>query len=285
MNCETYQSELEDLLYGELSDARAAQLRAHFAACRGCAGVRDKLEREHEIFSQFYEQSAIDPGAEMWDAIRTRIPPAPAPQKEASELSGGWWKSPAGGGALGWLLRPSVIRQAAFALVLIALSAAITTMVLKRERNEKKNQAQTTVTPTRLPSLIPPPPPVSTPAPVIARNEPRQNELRGPAPKARKVEPPARALTDQEKLNQQIARAEREYQSAIKLLDSAIAKRKDLLDPDQVKQFEISLALIDTSIAASRRALRDRPDDPSASQFLLAAYARKVELMQDIAMR
>ncbi len=45
------------------------------------------------------------------------------------------------------------------------------------------------------------------------------------------------------------------------------------------------LTLIDDSINASRRALRERPDDPAAGQFLLAAYAKKLDLMQDIAMK
>jgi hypothetical protein len=86
-------------------------------------------------------------------------------------------------------------------------------------------------------------------------------------------------------MNQQIARAGREYQKAIKMLDQAIAKRRDSLDPALVKQYETSLALIDKSIAESRQALRERPDDPTAGQFLLAAYAKKLELMQDIAIQ
>ena len=86
-------------------------------------------------------------------------------------------------------------------------------------------------------------------------------------------------------INQQIARAEREYQGAIRLLDQAIARRRDSLDSNVIRQYESSLALIDDSIAQSRRALRAKPDDVTAGQFLLAAYAKKIELMQDIAMR
>jgi hypothetical protein len=115
-----------------------------------------------------------------------------------------------------------------------------------------------------------------------------------PSPKrspevVRRVAPPARRLSDQglinQQIGQQIARAEREYRNAIRLLDSAIAKRKEVFEPELIKQYESSLALIDSSIAASRRALRERPNDLAAGQFLLAAYARKVELMQDFSMR
>jgi glycerol-3-phosphate cytidylyltransferase-like family protein len=86
-------------------------------------------------------------------------------------------------------------------------------------------------------------------------------------------------------MNRQIARAEREYQKAIRMVDQAIAKQRDRLDPELIKQYESSLALLNDSIAASRRALRERPDDPIAGQFLLAAYAKKLDLMQDIAMK
>ena len=80
-----------------------------------------------------------------------------------------------------------------------------------------------------------------------------------------------------------IARAEREYQSAIKLLDRVIARNRDKFAPGLLNQYESSLALIDKSIADSRRALRERPSDAAGGQFLLAAYAKKLELMQEIA--
>jgi hypothetical protein len=69
------------------------------------------------------------------------------------------------------------------------------------------------------------------------------------------------------------------------MLDRAIAKRKDSLDASAFAQYEASLALIDESIERSRVALRGRVGDPAAGQFLLAAYARKVELMQEIALQ
>ena len=105
--------------------------------------------------------------------------------------------------------------------------------------------------------------------------------------KASKIEtkPVPAKLTEDEVLSQQIAKATREYQSAIHLLERTIAKRKTQLDEGTVKQFESSLAMIDASIASSRTALRTHPNDPTAARFLLAAYSKKVELMQEIAMR
>jgi Putative zinc-finger len=304
MNCERCKNELEDFLYGELGEERAAGVRAHLADCAVCAALRDEIEQENEIFGRFYEQTSIEPAAEMWDAIRARIN---SEARERAQIDRGAW-SPAfrpldsGGlkaglqalfrmaraGAFGRLLAPATLRQAAFAALLVALSVAATTIYLKlgdkgaekfaikSEEPAPTQPPQHGVTPTPSPSVD------------FARDVEKPNNgalaTNGVKPPVDRAAPP-RKLTDQELMNRQIARAEREYQKAIRLLDQAIAKQRDRLDPALIKQYESSLALIDDSINASRRAMRERPDDPTAGQFLLAAYAKKLDLMQDIAMK
>jgi anti-sigma factor RsiW len=280
MNCELCRSELEDLLYGELSESRASEIRAHLAGCGACASARDELERENELFARYYEKTAIDPSAEMWEAIRERIRAEAVPSRKQE----GWFSGLAGSGAFAWLFRPSILRQAAFSLLLIALTVAVTTWVLKRgqdENGENRKDVNRIVENRKTPAPSQPPQSDATPLPAPS---PKRSPEAGPR-SAR----PARRLSNQGLINkqigQQIARAEREYRNAIRLLDSAIAKRKEGFDPELIRQYESSLALIDSSIAASRRALRERPNDLAAGQFLLAAYARKVELMQDFSMR
>jgi len=304
MNCERCKNELEDFLYDELGEARGAEVRAHLADCAVCADLRDEIERENEIFGRFYEQTSIEPAAEMWGAIRARIN---SEARERARIDRGAW-SPAfrpldsGGlkaglqalfrraraGTFGRLLAPATLRQAAFAALLVALSVTATTIYLKLGDDGAKNSArkgeetapsrppQQSVTPTPAPSID------------IARSGEKPNNglsaTKDAKPPVDRAAPP-RQLTDQELMNRQIARAEREYQKAIRMLDQAIAKQRDRLDPALIKQYESSLALIDDSINASRRALRERPDDPAAGQFLLAAYAKKLDLMQDIAMK
>jgi anti-sigma factor RsiW len=304
MNCERCKNELEDFLYGELGEALTAEVRAHLADCAVCAALRDEIERENEIFGQFYEQTSIEPAAEMWEAIRSRIN---SEARERAQIDGGAW-SPAfrppdsGGlkarldalfqmmraGAFGRLLAPAMLRQAAFAAILVALSVAATTIYLKlgekgaRDLANKGREAAPTQPPR--PGVTPTPPPS-----VEVVRDGGKPKAGAPTPKGAKPPiiqaAPPRQLTDQELMNRQIARAEREYQKAIRLLDQAIAKQRDRLDPALIKQYESSLALIDDSIDASRRAFRERPDDPIAGQFLLAAYAKKLDLMQDIAMK
>jgi hypothetical protein len=304
MNCERCKNELEDFLYVELDEARAAEVRAHLADCAVCAALRDEIERENEIFGRFYEQTSIEPAAEMWEAIRARVN---SEARERAQIDRGAW-SPAfrpldsGGlkaglqalfrmaraGAFGRLLAPAMLRQAAFAALLVALSVAATTIYLKFGENDLNKVANKggEAAPTRPPQQSVTP----TPAPSIdvGRDGRKPNNAalatNGEKPPVDRAAPPRR-LTDQELMNRQIARAEREYQKAIRLLDLAIAKQRDRLDPAMIKQYESSLASIDNSINASRRALHERPDDPTAGQFLLAAYAKKLDLMQDIAMK
>src|SRR5262249_25758590 len=242
MNCERCKNELEDFLYGELGEARAAEVRAHLGDCAVCAALRDEIERENELFGRFYEQTSIEPSAEMWEAIRARI------NREARELAqigrGAWspaFRRPEFGslkaglhalfrrarsGAFGRLLAPATLRQAAFAALLIGLSVAATTIYLKLMENGAKkdvvNKGEKTVP-------APPPQQVATPSPSpsvnIAGAGPNNGApmLNGVQPQINRVAPPRR-LTDQELMNRQIARAEREYQKAIILLDQAIAK-------------------------------------------------------------
>jgi Putative zinc-finger len=284
MSCEFCRSELEDFLYGELSESRASEIRAHLAGCGACASARDDLERENELFARYYEQTASEPSAAMWEAIRERIRVEALPSYERED-AGGWFSGLAASGAFAWLFRPSILRQAAFSLLLIALTVAVTTWVLKRGKDGDR-AGDRIVEKKETPAPSQSPPDTTTPLPVPSPTMPSPKRSREAI---RRVVPPVKRISDQELINQQIgqqiARAEREYRSAIRLLDSAIAKRKEGFDPELIRQYESSLALIDSSIAASRRALRERPNDLAAGQFLLAAYARKVELMQDFSMR
>lgn len=280
MNCERCQNELEDFLYGELSERLTGEVREHLAGCAECAELRSELEREGELFAQFYEQTAIDPSTEMWQVIRARIEAEPERGVLIEEKTR-WWQSLAG-----WLLAPAMIRQVALALLLVAISVTATVFLMRRDDGDQKLAGQTKPAnemPT--PDIMNTPNPTPSPSLELANAQP---DKLSPPPSAnqRQIKPvQTKPLSDQELLARQLAKAEREYRSAIRLLNSAIAKRKETIEPEVFRQYESSLALIDSSILQSKRALREQPNDLAAGQFLLAAYARKVELMQDIAMQ
>ncbi|MBX3277437.1 MAG: zf-HC2 domain-containing protein [Acidobacteria bacterium] len=271
MNCERMQPELEELFYGELDARRALELRAHLSGCEECRGFEAALAREMEVYSRYPE---VEPSAAMWDAIRERIhteESTPSPEYRSR------WSFSL---LAGWLLQPAVLRQAAGALALIVLSVSATIYFTSR-RDGGNLRTGVQPSPVADPASTPAPDPVQVPAPDAAGTSALLAAGR-PAP----VRPAkAKQLTDDEMIRVQVGRAEREYAGAIRLLDRAIAERKQQLDAGVIAQYESSLALIDDSIAKSRRAMRQDPGDPAARQFLLAAYARKVELMQEIALR
>jgi hypothetical protein len=291
MNCEKYQNQLEDFLYGELAERDAVALRSHLAGCPDCTALRADLERENEVFAQFYEQTQLEPSGELWRSIQAAIETSPRREPEPESARGnllGWLFRPMvlrqAGNLLGWLFRPMVLRQAAFALALIAVTVAATMYFMRRGEDPQERIAGRDVIPSPAPTTPAPSPqsPVQSPttAPSIDRAAPGNVNTTGREPRR-----PAPVLSEQQLIEKQIARAAQEYKSAIRLLDTAIAKRRDTLDPVVLREYQASLALIDDSIAQSRRALTQRPNDINAGQFLLTAYAKKVELMQDLAMR
>jgi hypothetical protein len=73
--------------------------------------------------------------------------------------------------------------------------------------------------------------------------------------------------------------AESYYQKAIKSLSEAFTAGKGTLDPQVVELFDRNLSVIDATIQACRRAVLEEPDDLEARSYLLAAYTRKVTLL------
>jgi len=73
--------------------------------------------------------------------------------------------------------------------------------------------------------------------------------------------------------------AERYYQQAITSLNQAFAAGKGALAPEVVELFERNLLVIDATIQACRGAVLAEPDDLEARNYLLAAYTKKVTLL------
>lgn len=73
--------------------------------------------------------------------------------------------------------------------------------------------------------------------------------------------------------------AERHYQMAIASLGEAFAAGKAGLPAEVVDLLEGNLSVVDATIEACRRAVVAEPDDLEARSYLLAAYTRKVTLL------
>lgn len=282
-NCEEFQVRLEDFIAGELETAQAASVRAHLSSCAECRQFQALIERENEAYANFYAQTSMEPSSEMWATISNRIGSETSGSTSTRTILDGREKR----SFIDWFRTPSFVRQFAAAAALVLISVFLTWFIVSRaSRPDGGSQLATNVTPT----------PVSTSTPLaISTPKPEENKTTiagGSVDKAPTRSKPATRpatalapLTEDQQIQQQIARTEGEYLKAIRLLDRAIVKRKDTLDADTMAQYKSSLALIDDSIDKSRAALRKQPGDLAAGQFLLAAYARKVDLMQEIAIK
>lgn len=101
------------------------------------------------------------------------------------------------------------------------------------------------------------------------------------APKGdrRAVAAAAAAEPDAERL---VREAERKYLAAIAALSRDVGRRHHA-DAETAARFERTLAVVDRAIAETRAAARRNPRDPVAVQYMMAAYARKVDILRDIA--
>jgi hypothetical protein len=90
--------------------------------------------------------------------------------------------------------------------------------------------------------------------------------------------PIKRKLTPQEL----VRRAEQNYRDAIALLERDLKRRPAPLDPKVRVQFDLALASIDLTIKETRQAVRRQPDDPTLVQYMLTAYAKKVEVLEEM---
>jgi anti-sigma factor RsiW len=96
------------------------------------------------------------------------------------------------------------------------------------------------------------------------------------------VRKPERASTLEQAL-QSIQNAEREYTDAIQILSQIVDRKKQTMDPQLIAELEANLKAIDENIAVARKAYHEHPADAELAHYMLAAYSRKVELLQELA--
>ncbi|HYX42253.1 MAG TPA: hypothetical protein VE821_11175, partial [Pyrinomonadaceae bacterium] len=77
--------------------------------------------------------------------------------------------------------------------------------------------------------------------------------------------------------------AEAKYQKAIEILKRDVDKRRASFDPQTLARFDETLSAIDRTIAETRRAALGQGNDPVAVQYMLTAYAKKVEVLREMA--
>lgn len=284
MNCEECQQLLEEYVDGELDKRAAAQLSAHASNCAACSKAYEDLKQDLELYAHYQRDVEVTPA--LWAGVEARI----RQQKAAPQSSGfaGWRARLAG-----LFAAPRFSPAFAAGLVLLAIGATVFVMSVMQSRNNN-------------PILATNPPqqengnsnnankPVETPAPKpeVKREElaegGKETDKPAPVEKGNKPVPQkqlvAKAQPKQADPAQLVREAEQKYVAAISILSRDFNRRRSQIDPTVLARFDNALTEIDRTISETRRVVREHPDDPVALQYLLSAYAKKVDALRDMAL-
>jgi len=286
MTCHECLQLLEEHLDNESEERLAGILSSHLAFCPDCTREYEVLRRERSIYDQYSSSSRIEVSPAFWSRVARRL------EEESNPVPASNWR------ILKEWLAPSTMRRFAvvWAASLLFATIGISALVLKYihlYRQEARNQShvqearRSLPQPARLPG-----PPVRSEAediglptqslgspnvPVPQKQRQRKSDARAPnSPAGVQGEAvyPVQELVEQ---------AEQKYLAAIRILSRDVKKRGPGLDPELHQRLEKTLALIDRTIADTRQAVRQRPTDPEAVRYMLTAYAKKVEVLQEMA--
>ena len=288
MTCDDFLLLMEEDLDAELDERRASLLAAHLAACPRCSEEYRTLQREREIYARYSRDVTFTPA--LWTAIHNRIEEdLKSPRTTFWERIRHWAKK------LTVMPRLTPVLAAGLAVAVIASTVLITKSVILRQNETKPGTgSQEADSSTSQPPQAPGPSSGSTTGKEAAelKSQPAQSESASVGKSQRVVErnsSPAkknilvahrakRAPTVQEL----VAQAEQKYLAAIAVLSRDLKKPDTKLDPLLRARFETTLAAIDRTIAETREAVGQRPTDPEAVRYMLTAYAKKVEVLQEM---
>ena len=310
MKCEECNtSALEEFLDGEFDQGRAAEMSAHLASCQECALRYDALLNEGVMYGSYERDIEVTP-QEMWSGIAARIAATPEKPFNGSnplQKIRAWLMTA--------LVAPRFSPVLTAAMMLLAIGAtAIVMRYMESPIQPSPQVAAGTTTPTPEQVKIAQPSPEATPIVVPTatqnggpsgaakeqsneREKKRQPEPQRKRDAERKPPLPANnpapilvANQNGEQLRRQrvteklVRDAEAKYLAAIKMLSEDVNRKRTRLDPQVAARFDETLATIDRSIAETRRTvLQQRSNDPVAVQYMLSAYAKKVEVMREMA--
>lgn len=275
MKCEEFQPLIEEYLDCELNESATANVTRHLDVCHPCAELAQNLGAEREMYSRYEPDIQVTP--DLWAAIQTRIATDEAVLK------------PKG---VGWLVTtlkeslavPRVSGWATAALVLLAIvSTAVFMMYMQRESRVTAPESQVVVqspTPTRQTVISSPVDPVDTEARTTPERPKRRTEI---VAVRTNEEGKGRPATNPKTPHQLVREAEQKYLAAISMLSRSAARKRSQMDPVTLEKLDQAIVAINRTIAGTRKAVREHPDDPIAVQYMLTAYARKVDVLREMA--
>lgn len=305
MKCQDCELLLEEYFDGETDERATDAIAAHLKTCAACSAVCDGLAAEQSLYASYEREVEVTPA--LWTGVEARLR---AERREAGGKVGFLQR------LQGWLapllVAPRFSPAMTAAMVVLAVVATAVVMksigggntkppVIAQAGNQNNSPAQGSApanpnaseSPTPESSSSPATAPSSSPQPtprpkaVPAQPDPNKLEVAVKRPKQGVVldkastnAPAQRAETAADKL---VREAEQRYVAAIKILERDVKTRREKIDPDTLARFDETLASIDRTIAETRKTARQHGNDPVAVQYMLSAYAKKVEVMREMA--
>jgi anti-sigma factor RsiW len=299
MRCDECQAKVEAYFDNELDEQTTGLVAQHLAACPSCANAYGKLEREQELYLHYECEAQASPA--FWDNVMARSVQNNTTQvfQPLSRLRG-------------WLANFSTPRFSPTLTALFVLVAVGITIGVMRYVNSGENVATPAVSVSQnggVPAQLP-----TATRQETGINPAKQTQDNGTAVEGSKAgvkEQPQLAQSSvgrKEKfvlaaggenagrINRQpqangrkptpyelVREAEQKYVAAIAMLSRDVNSRRSRLDPKMAARFEQTLAAVERTINDTRRAVRQHPGDPVAAQYMLTAYAKKVDVLREMA--
>lgn len=284
MRCEECQTLIEEFVDLELEGKVANDVADHLAGCIQCTTVVRELRLEQETYAQYQPDIQVSPT--LWAGIQQRL----ASERSASEIvqRESFWRRFTSTFAV-----PRISGWATAALVLLAIAATV--FVMKYAQNDEPAQtvvintvpenkpAAPTVTPVNIvgPEATAPNLEVSPPR-IAGSPKPPKRQYQVAAIRNTEPRPQATDTQRQKSPAQLVHEAEQRYLAAIAMLSRTADSRRSRIDAATRARLDQAIASIDRTIAGTRRAVRQHPNDPMAVQYMLSAYARKVDVLREI---
>jgi hypothetical protein len=280
MKCEECQSLIEEYFDRELNSRREVTVAAHLAGCTACTATLEELRQQHSIYSRYDREVEVSPN--LWAGIETRIRIDKAAMETAPPVPG-WrkWLN-------GMFAAPHISPAFAVALVVIAIGATVAVMSYMHSRNGSGQGPVAVVAPLNpgeentgttksgdgeQKPLVTPKPPEKVVQKVPKTPAAEKQQLAGV--------PKRQAPPDPMKL---VREAEQKYLAAIAILSQDVNRQRSQIDPAVLARFDTALYEIDRTIEETRQIVHRNPSDPVALQYLLSAYAKKVDTLRAMTM-
>lgn len=274
MNCEDWRLLVEEYFDGELDTHTALNVRHHLDDCPSCSAVLESLSAEQSVYANY--RSDVEMSPELWAAVRRRIE-ADGP---SVQRSGSWLRKV--------VALPSVSVPVAVGLVVLAVISTVVVMryISSSPPTVVSESAVTEGIPQATPEMrneVAVVAPGKSEKPISAKDNVTKRDGLTSATRDRRSQPPPGGNVSKTKDPRRLVlEAEQKYLAAIAMLSRSVDRKRSRLNPATKAELEQALSSIDRTIAATRKLVRRHPDDPVAAQYMLTAYAKKVDMLREM---